>query len=164
MNLKEIKIENSGDSIVSSSQCSVNTCCICTDEIYNNIIENYNYENDNNITFISLACCSKLLHKQCLIDFIIYNISSSIEIKCPLCRSNILRDDYLLIFIEIENQINQENESQTDNVNNNYIIMDSTSNRFMYGCICCYGIIIVCLFYFIINAIIYGTLPHDYFY
>ena len=157
MDLKEIKIETSGDLIVSSSQSSINTCCICTDEIYN--------ENDNNITFISLACCSKLIHKHCLSDFIRHNLSSSIEIKCPLCRSTILRDDYLLIFIEIENQINQERESQTnenENTHNNYIIINSMSNRSMYGCICCYGIVIVFLFIFIINAMIYGALPHEF--
>jgi hypothetical protein len=78
-------------------------CCICLNTLNSN--ERSLYTNESTSTErITLDCCKKHLHKQCLISWICYG--NYTELNCPMCRVEISNITDIVSYMDIMNNIN----------------------------------------------------------
>lgn len=56
-------------------------CCVCLDIF-----------NSNNKKFV-MECCKQHLHINCYIEWILVSFKNNYNIKCPVCRRELLKDD-----------------------------------------------------------------------
>ena len=79
---------------------SYEECCICLNTLD---------KKEQDQLFLRLGCCGKMLHKGCLISWMCYG--NYTELKCPMCRSDILNITSLVSLNDICNANTQLNNN-----------------------------------------------------
>ena len=86
-------------------------CCICLNTLNSNersLNSNERSLNSNErslyLEYITLDCCKKNLHKQCLISWICYG--NYVELNCPMCREEMSNIKDIVSYMDIMNNVN----------------------------------------------------------